>query len=201
MGEVAKYDAALYEHHVPGGMISNLKSQLQTINMEHRLPQILEEAKRVREDLGYPIMVSPFAQYIITQSVLNIVQGERYKTIPDELRKYAMGYYGRLPASPSAAFLERAKIREEDIVRERPGELIPPWIPRLRSELGAAADDEELLLAAFYDRKLIAALEKQPAVYEYQTSPLVELIRYLAARSDLYDVHVRAGGAEITVGT
>ncbi|TMG89344.1 MAG: carboxylase, partial [Betaproteobacteria bacterium] len=92
-GQVAQYDPALYEHQVPGGMISNLRAQLQAMQMEARLPAILAEAAQVRRDLGYPILVSPFAQYIITQAVLNVVQGERYKTIPDEVRKYAMGYY------------------------------------------------------------------------------------------------------------
>ncbi|HLE66256.1 MAG TPA: pyruvate carboxylase subunit B, partial [Burkholderiales bacterium] len=105
-GAVAKYDPALYEHQIPGGMISNLRYQLQTMKLEHRLPEILEEVPRVRQDLGYPIVVSPFAQYIVTQATLNVVQGERYKTIPDEIRKYAMGYYGRLAAQPSDEFLE-----------------------------------------------------------------------------------------------
>src|SRR4029079_1973852 len=95
-GRVAKYDAALYEHQVPGGMISNLRTQLKTVGIEERLPEILEEAAQVRRDLGYPIVVSPFAQFIITQAVLNVVQGERYRTIPDEIRKYAMGHYGKL---------------------------------------------------------------------------------------------------------
>ena len=90
-GQVATYDPALYEHQIPGGMISNLRYQLQTMQLEHRLPEILEEAARVRHDLGYPIVVSPFAQYIVTQATLNVVQGERYATIPDEIRKYARG--------------------------------------------------------------------------------------------------------------
>ena len=80
-------------------MISNLRSQLDTMKLGHRLPEILEEAARVRHDLGYPIVVSPFAQYIVTQATLNVVQGERYRTIPDEIRKYARGYYGRLRRS------------------------------------------------------------------------------------------------------
>jgi pyruvate/oxaloacetate carboxyltransferase len=75
-GKVAQYDPALYEHQVPWGMISNLKSQLQMMQMAERLPEILAEAAQVRHDLGYPILVSPFAQYIITQAVLNVVQGE-----------------------------------------------------------------------------------------------------------------------------
>src|SRR5260370_16929122 len=105
-------------------MISKLKSQVQTRGMETRLPEIVEEGAQVRQDLGYPILVSPFAQYIITQAVLNVVQGERYKTIPDEVRKYASGYYGRLAAEPSDEFLERANLKPDEFFTKRPGEHI-----------------------------------------------------------------------------
>jgi oxaloacetate decarboxylase alpha subunit len=90
------------------------------LHMEERLPEILVEAAQVRRDLGYPILVSPFAQFIITQAVLNVVQGERYQTIPDEVRKYAMGYYGKLAAPPAEVFLERAAIHPKDFVADRP---------------------------------------------------------------------------------
>jgi len=200
-GKVMAYDPALYEHQVPGGMISNLRSQLQVMKMEQRLPEILEEAARVRRDLGYPILVSPFAQYIITQAVLNVVQGERYKTIPDEVRKYAMGYYGRLAAQPSDEFLERANLRPDEIVSERPGEHVAPALHRLRSELGAAASDEDLLLAAFYDRELIQPLKKAAPQYQFRTSPLYELIRYLGTDKDLSSAKVRFAGTEVTVST
>jgi pyruvate/oxaloacetate carboxyltransferase len=196
-GRIAKYDLALYEHQVPGGMISNLRSQLQTMQMEHHLPAILEEAAHVRRDLGYPIAVSPFAQYIITQAVLNVVQGERYKTIPDEIRKYAMGYYGRLAAQPSDAFLERANFRPEEIVTERPAKHIAHWLPRLRAELGPAARDEDLLLAAFYDKELLAPLRKSAPAYQFRTWPLYELIRYVGTRSDISHARIHFAGTEI----
>ena len=198
-GKVAQYDPALYEHQVPGGMISNLRSQLQVMKMEDRLPAILEEAAQVRRDLGYPILVSPFAQYIITQAVLNVVQGERYKTIPDEVRKYAMGYYGRLAAEPSGAFMERAKIRPQEIVTERPAEHIAPWLPRLRAELGPNASDEDLLLAAFYDKALLAPLKKPPPQYQFRTSPLHELIRHMGTRASIGHARIRFAGTEITL--
>jgi pyruvate/oxaloacetate carboxyltransferase len=200
-GKVASYDPALYEHQVPGGMISNLKSQLQTMGMEARLPEILEEASQVRQDLGYPILVSPFAQYIITQAVLNVVQGERYRTIPDEVRKYAMGYYGRLAARPSDAFLERANIKPSDMVNQRPGEHVDPWVPRLRAELGKSASDEEILLNAFYDKALLQPLNRAAPKYAYKTSPLHELIRYLGSRKDMGYARIRFAGAELTVST
>jgi pyruvate/oxaloacetate carboxyltransferase len=198
-GKVAAYDPALYEHQVPGGMISNLKSQLQTMNMSHRLPEILEEAAQVRRDLGYPILVSPFAQYIITQAVLNVVQGERYRTIPDEVRKYAMGYYGRLAAQPADVFLERARIRDDERVDEAPAAHLPPALPRLRAQLGASARDEDLLLAAFYSPELLAPLQMHAPACSFRTSPLHELIRYLGSHRDLKHARVRFGGTDVTL--
>ena len=198
MGRVARYDPALYEHQIPGGMISNLRTQLQMMQMEHRLPEILEEVPRVREDLGYPIAVSPFAQYIVTQATLNVVQGERFKTIPDEVRKYAMGYYGRLAAPPSAEFMERAGIKPSDLVSERPGEHIEPWIPRLRKQLGASIPDEDLLLHAFYPKALLEPLKKSPPALEFRTTPLTELIRFLGSRDDIEYARVRFAGTDLT---
>ena len=86
VGTVLEYDAFHFHHQVPGGMISNLKSQLATLGIEHRLDEILQEAGQVRADLGYPIVVSPFAQFIVTQAVLNVMGKERYATVPDEVR-------------------------------------------------------------------------------------------------------------------
>jgi oxaloacetate decarboxylase (Na+ extruding) subunit alpha len=153
---------------------------------------------RVRRDLGYPIVVSPFAQYIVTQATLNVVQGERYKTIPDEIRKYASGYYGKLAAPLSQEFLDRVKLKETEMVTERPGEHIEPWIPRLRQELGAAASDEDLLLAAFYDRKLLEPLKKPAPEYSFRTSPLRELVAWIGARRDIEYAQIRFAGTEMT---
>jgi pyruvate/oxaloacetate carboxyltransferase len=197
-GRVAQYDAALYEHQIPGGMVSNLRYQLETMKLEHRMPEILEEVAQVRRDLGYPIVVSPFAQYMVTQATLNVVQGERYKTIPDEIRKYAGGYYGRLAAKPSDEFLEKLNLKSDEIVTERPGEHIEPWIPRLRAELGTAASDEDLLLAAFYDKSLLEPLGEPTAEYCFKTTPLHELVSWLGARRDIEYAHIRFAGTEMT---
>ena len=103
LGDIVEYDAFHYEHQMPGGMISNLKSQLTPLGIAHRLPEVLEEAARVRRDLGYPIIVSPFAQFVMTQAVLNVMGKERYATVPDEVRKYVLGYYGEIagPIDPN----------------------------------------------------------------------------------------------------
>jgi oxaloacetate decarboxylase alpha subunit len=198
-GKVQAYDPALYEHQVPGGMISNLRSQLATMRMEHRLPEILDEATRVRKDLGYPILVSPFAQYIITQSVLNVVQGERYKTIPDEVRKYAMGGYGRLAAQPSDEFLEKAGLHGSEITTIRAGADLEPALPKLRRELGASASDEDLLLAAFYDRSLLEALKPAQAPYRFSSTPLMEMMLFIESRTDVHQARVKFCDTEITL--
>ena len=197
-GQVAKYDPALYEHQIPGGMISNLHYQLETMKLGHRLPEILEEIAQVRKDLGYPIVVSPFAQYLVTQATLNVVQGERYKTIPDEIRKYARGYYGKVAAPMAPAFLERLNLKSSDFVKERPGEHIEPWLPKLRKELGPGAGDGDLLLAAFYDKELLAPLRRPKPEYRFKTSPLHELVAWMGQRRDIEHARIRFAGTEMT---
>ena len=96
VGQVLEYDEFHYEHQVPGGMLSNFRSQLAESGLSHKFQPLLEECVRVRKELGYPIMITPFAQLVGTQAVLNVVHEERYRYVPDEVKKYALGYYGDL---------------------------------------------------------------------------------------------------------
>jgi pyruvate/oxaloacetate carboxyltransferase len=147
-GQRQSYDPALYEHQIPGGMISNLRAQLASLGIAHREQEILEETAQVRKDLGYPILVSPFAQYIVTQAVLNVMQGERYKTIPDEVKLYLRGHYGKLAGTPSAEVMTRSGVEYNP--NERPGNLIEPAVKRLRKQWGKYLSREQLCLHAFY---------------------------------------------------
>ncbi|MSP67701.1 MAG: pyruvate carboxylase subunit B [Alphaproteobacteria bacterium] len=152
LGVHGRYDPGLYRHHIPGGMISNLEFQLGQLGIAHRLDEVLEEAARVREDLGYPCIVSPFAQFVVTQSVINVVRGERFATIPDEILRYVLGYYGK-PAGPIAPHvMDRVCSLRPGLepITERAGALVEPAIPRLRRERGPFRSDDDLLLAAFY---------------------------------------------------
>ena len=106
-----------------------------------------------------------------------------------------MGYYGKLAAQPSEVFLERADIRPEEVVQERPAAAVPR-LPRLRAALGAAATDEDILLAAFYHQKLIEPLKKPTPQYQFRTTPLFELIRYLGSQADLDYARIRFAGTE-----
>ena len=97
-GRPLEYDVTHYRQQVPGGMISTLQRQLAEIRMERRLPEVLEEIPRVRADLGYPIMVTPFSQFIGSQAVMNVATGEGYKNVPDQVIKFVQGDFGEPPA-------------------------------------------------------------------------------------------------------
>jgi len=168
MGKPLRYDPFLYHHQVPGGMISNLRSQLRDMDMEDRLEAVLEEAGRVREDLGFPVLVSPFAQFVITQAVINVVQNERYATIPDEVARYVFGHYGIPPGPISPRVLDRAastgKCHEPMV--DRPGALVPPRIEVLRRERGPFESDDDLLLHAFYQPSQLGPLFRERSLPE-----------------------------------
>jgi oxaloacetate decarboxylase alpha subunit len=190
LGQIAEYDPFHYEHQVPGGMISNLRSQLRDLGIAHRLDAILEEAARVRRELGYPIVVSPFAQFVITQAVLNVVQGERYATVPDEVRKYALGHYGEPAAPVDPEVLDRVAGREQPVTA-RPGDLLAPAVERVRRERGPFASDDDLLLAAFYNAEQYASLAAARPIrteYPVDRTPLLTLIRELTLRRDVRKV-------------
>ena len=198
-GERATYDPALYEHQIPGGMISNLRAQLATMGIAHREAEILEETARVREDLGYPILVSPFAQYIVTQAVLNVMQGERYKTIPDEIKLYLKGHYGKLAGTPSAKVMDRANV-DYDASR-RPGELIEPALPGLRKKWGRSTSKEQLSLHAFYPENLALGLRDGAleAVKQGPTlQPFTELVKYLVMKKEYRRIRTKLGGIELS---
>jgi len=199
-GVPAKLDPRMYEHQVPGGMISNLRTQLRAAGIEHRIDEILDEVAHVRRDLGYPIMVSPFAQFLITQATLNVVQGERYRMIPDELRKYALGHYGHAAGPLAPEFFDRAT-RGERVVDEAPADRVPPALPRLRGQRGPHADDDEILLAAYYDDSLVRPVLAHPndAVpsVRFRTTPLRELVHYLARQTDIEKVRVAVSGVDL----
>ncbi len=186
-GVPLEYDAFHFHHQVPGGMISNLKSQLATLGIEHRLEEILQEAGHVRPDLGYPIVVSPFAQFIVTQAVLNVMGKQRYATVPDEVRKYVLGHYGEI-AGPIDQNLYDRITNGAKAVTDRPGELLDPALPRLRRERGPFASDDDLLLAAYYGKREYRALKDAGPIktdYPLAGTPLLTLVREITARRDV----------------
>ena len=186
VGAPVEYDEFHFHHQMPGGMVSNLEYQLETMGMEGRLEEILQEAGRVRADLGYPIVVSPFAQYVVTQAVLNVAAEERYATVPDEVRRYIMGGYGEIAGAIDPDLYDRIT-RGAEPATERPGALVPPALERIRRDRGPFASDDDLLLAAYYDDAEVAALKAAgPIEVEYSAeTPIVRLAREIARRRDI----------------
>jgi len=135
-------DVRVLQYQIPGGMLSNLVSQLRGQNAEDKYEEVLAEVPRVRAELGYPPLVTPSSQLVGTQATLNVVLGERYKIIPEEVRQYVRGYYGRPPA-PIDPEIQRLAIGDEQPIDCRPADLIPPGMEKAREEIGDLARDEE----------------------------------------------------------
>ena len=200
VGEVREYDAFHYLHQCPGGMVSNLAYQLSEMGLDGRLEEILEEAWHVREDLGYPIVVSPFAQYIVTQAVLNVMGRDkgraRYESVPDEVRLYVRGGYGKIAGEIEPNLYDRIT-RGAEPITERPGALVPPALERLRATRGPFESEDDLLLAAFYDDGEYSALKAAGPIrtdYPLGPTPIVTLVREIAARPDIRSVQVTLPG-------
>ncbi|MEZ5908261.1 MAG: hypothetical protein R3D31_05615, partial [Hyphomicrobiaceae bacterium] len=198
VGTPNEYDEFHFQHQCPGGMVSNLAYQLETMGLKHRLEDILAEAWHVREDLGYPIVVSPFAQYIVTQAVLNVMgrdKGhERYDTVPDEVRLYVRGGYGEI-AGPIDPNLYDKITRGAEPIKERPGALVPPALERIRKTRGPFASDDDLLLAAFYDQTQYQSLKDAGPIkteYPIMETPLLTLVKELGNRPGVRSFQLRS---------
>ena len=139
-------DVRVLQYQIPGGMLSNLVSQLRGQNAEDKYEDVLAEVPRVRAELGYPPLVTPSSQIVGTQATLNVVLGERYKIIPEEVRQYIRGYYGRPPA-PIDPEIQKLAIGDEKPIECRPADLLPPAMDQARQELGDLARDEEDIIS------------------------------------------------------
>jgi len=135
-------DVGVLQYQIPGGMLSNLVSQLRAQKAEDKYPQVLAEVPRVRAELGYPPLVTPSSQIVGTQATLNVVLGERYKIVPEEVKNYVRGYYGRPPA-PIDPEVKRQVIGDEEPIDCRPADLLPPGMPKAWEEIGSIARSEE----------------------------------------------------------
>ena len=113
----------VYSHQVPGGMISNLESQLTEQNALDRLPEVLEEIPVVRAEVGFPPLVTPMSQIVGTQAVLNVLSGKRWHIVPDEMKAYLRGRYGAAPGPVSTEIVERV-LGDERPITVRPAELV-----------------------------------------------------------------------------
>ncbi|MDR2850385.1 MAG: pyruvate carboxylase subunit B [Verrucomicrobiota bacterium] len=141
-GAVESVDADVLEHHIPGGMISNLRSQLQQQGALDRLPEVLEELPRTRADMGYPPLVTPTSQIVGVQAVLNVLAGKRYEMVTQETRGYVKGLYGRSPA-PINPKLAQQILNGEKPVTCRPADLLKPGLADAAAQLDPKLVEKE----------------------------------------------------------
>ena len=180
-------DVLIYQ--VPGGMLSNLVSQLKQQDAIEKYGEVLEEIPRVRKDLGYPPLVTPTSQIVGVQSVMNVLMGERYKNVTKEVKEYLKGYYGKSPA-PINQELYKEAIGDEEPITCRPADLLEPELENAQKkleELGLIKKPEDVLTYALY-QTVAEKFLKGEAVSEEIPEPKHE---YTASNiPNAYDVEV-----------
>lgn len=143
--EYTGIDTRVQVNQIPGGMVSNLANQLKEQGALDRMNDVLAEVPRVREDLGYPPLVTPTSQIVGTQAVLNVLTGQRYKSITNEVKFYLQGRYGRAPG-PVNAIVRQQAIGNEDVIDCRPADLLREEMGNLKDEIGELAKSPEDVL-------------------------------------------------------
>jgi oxaloacetate decarboxylase alpha subunit len=139
-------DPQTLKYQVPGGMLSNLLSQLKQQNASEKYEEVLKEVPRVRHDLGYPPLVTPLSQMVGTQALFNVLTGERYKMIPKEIKDYVRGLYGKSPSKIDEEIKQKI-IGDEEVITVRPADLIKPEFEVMKKEAGTLAKNDEDVLA------------------------------------------------------
>ena len=204
VGHPVDYDYSQYVHQVPGGMISNLRSQLRDVGAEDRLPEALEESVRVRAEYGYPIMVTPLSQFVGTQAAMNVITGERYGQVTDQSIRYALGHFGGdieqlMDPAVGARILDRPRARDlAALVHEQRS------LADIRHDLSAENLSEEDLLLRFLLRRddIDRMRASRSPIHEYVTSddPLISLIAALSGRKGAGMVRVQRQGFSLLLG-
>lgn len=207
-----KVDTDVLLYQIPGGMLSNFVSQLKEQNALDRYEEVLEEVPKVREDLGYPPLVTPTSQIVGIQAVMNVLGGERYKNVSKEVKDYLKGYYGKPPA-PVNSNISNKIIGDEEVIEVRPGNLLEPELDKFRVEgekLGIIRKEEDVLTYALYPavapKFLRGEVEEEPLEKpvepgEVATMPALPTEYNVEVDGELFDVKVvPTGFMEISEG-
>ena len=164
-------DAKALIYQVPGGMLSNLLSQLKQAGKEDKLVQVLEEVPRVRADCGYPPLVTPTSQIVGTQAVYNVIMGERYKMVTKEFKALVRGEYGRTPVAIDKDFQQKI-IGNDEPITCRPADLIAPELDTLRAECAKWSEQEEDVLSYAQFPKVAVDFFEKRANKKYKVDAL-----------------------------
>ncbi len=171
-------DPDILLHHIPGGMISNLRQQLEQQNALDRLGEVLEELPRVRKDMGYPPLVTPTSQIIGVQAVMNVLSGERYSLVPQETREYVRGYYGRSPA-PMDPEVRRKILGKEKPITCRPADMLEPMLPNATKDVDSKLiqAEEDIISYCLFPEVALGFFKWRALPFEERPSPPVDLER------------------------
>ena len=161
--KVLNVDVNTLIYQVPGGMLSNLVSQLKSQGAEDRFDEVLREIPKVREDFGYPPLVTPMSQMVGTQAVFNVILDERYKMIPNEAKNYVKGMYGR-PTLPISDEIREKIIGDEEVFTGRPADHLEPQLDNYREEIKEYIEqDEDVLSYALFPEIAIEFFKQRKA--------------------------------------
>jgi oxaloacetate decarboxylase alpha subunit len=204
IGEPLEYDYGQYIHQVPGGVISNLRHQLEQLGILDRLDQVLEETVLVRKDMGYPIMITPHSQFVVTQSALNVAAGARYKHVIDELILFAQGVYGEDSGytwmDPNLKDRLLGMPRARELAARQKRELT---LKEIRAQLGGpgVSDEEFLLRYIMKGEEEIQAMHAAgpPRQYLNTRMPLLTLIQELDKHKRVRFIRVQQGGDTLVI--
>jgi oxaloacetate decarboxylase alpha subunit len=197
-GRPQGFDASYLRHQLPGGMVGTMRRHLADSRVAHLEAAVTEEIGRVRQELGWPIVMTPFSQMLMTQAVMNVTGPERYAVIPDELIRYAIGRFGK----PTVPIDPQVMDRIDGLPRTRELRAEPPMasLSELRRCIGAQLSDEEFLLRATMPAVQVdAMMAAGPAERHYDPAipPVMSLIRILTARRDIWQVSLEKAGFKL----
>jgi oxaloacetate decarboxylase (Na+ extruding) subunit alpha len=197
-----EFDMRYFQHQLPGGMIGTMKRQLREMRQEHRLNDVYEEVERVRAELGFPIMVTPFSQVVGTMAVMNVLAPERYANVPDEVIRYALGLFGTPPVPMDQNVLDR--IRQLPRAKELAATRGMPALSELRKRFSPQIADEEFLLRATMPQEQVdAMIQAGPSRERYNPlfSPVEKLVTELSARKDITRAVIERSGFRLELRT
>jgi len=200
-GRPMPYDESYLRHTLPGGVLSTTRRQLTEMGRAELMPAVIDEAMHVRADLGWPIVVTPFAQYIVTQATLNVMAGERYRQVSDEVVDMLMGDWGPMPGPVNGALLDRAHQLPRARNRRTATPADPPSLDELRTRLGQGISDEDLLLRALMPAEQVNAMvaAREQAGAAGRSDALKALAAALADPQRPLSIRVSQGDATFTL--
>lgn len=203
-------DTNVLKYQIPGGMLSNLVSQLKEQNALDKYEDVLAEMPKVREELGFPPLVTPTSQIVGTQAVMNVLMGERYKVVSKEVKDYVAGLYGKTPAPISDEIISKI-LGEEEPITCRPADLLEPELDKVTKEaeeLGIVKKPEDILTYALYPAiapKFLRGETEEEVLLPPQTQESASSSGHMPTDfkvevdGDLFDVKIVSAGGEMTV--